>query len=175
MSEACRQCPAGGWCDRWSRQMSERDTHVCRGEGPPHLPPVTKGTQDHYFARWAAERDGTAPSPRPQPSGTPPAPAEGPGTELTKLLGELGLHPKAGCPCKARAREMDQLGVAGCREHRDEIVGWLREQQAQSSWAETLTAARRAVTSGLVLLLDPRDPAPGLVNEAIRRAEAQRH
>jgi hypothetical protein len=99
--------------------------------------------------------------------------AGGPGTELHALLAELGVTPRVGCACRRRMEEMDQRGVRWVREHASEVAGWLREEQRRRGWAERLTAAARAVVSGLAFRLDPGDPAPGLVAEAVRRAEAK--
>ena len=58
----------------------------------------------------------------------PPPPNEGPGTELKKLLSRIGITPKAGCKCLARAIEMDVRGCDWCEANIDTIVGWLREE-----------------------------------------------
>src|SRR5688572_97818 len=57
----------------------------------------------------------------------PGAAAGGPGTELKRLLAELFLVASPGCACNKKAMQMDAWGVAGCRERREEIVGWLRD------------------------------------------------
>jgi hypothetical protein len=97
----------------------------------------------------------------------------GPGTHLKSLLAQLGVRPSSECECNRRAEQMDGWGVAGCRREseRDEILGWLRKEAAKRSWTEKLTAAANAVMTGLAFRLDPMDPAPGLLDEAIRRAE----
>jgi len=59
---------------------------------------------------------------------TPPPPGKGPGTELKKLLARIGITPKAGCKCLARAIEMDIRGCDWCDQNIDTIVGWLREE-----------------------------------------------
>src|SRR5437879_2474819 len=61
----------------------------------------------------------------------------GPGTELMRLLSNLGLQPASGCDCAARAAQMNQWGVSGCREHRVEIVAWLDEQKRKAGWLVT--------------------------------------
>ena len=58
----------------------------------------------------------------------PPAPSQGPGAELKRLLHQLGMRPGAACQCHARAAEMDRRGAAWCRENIAKIVGWLREE-----------------------------------------------
>jgi hypothetical protein len=58
----------------------------------------------------------------------PPPPNEGPGTELKKLLAKIGITPKAGCKCLARAVEMDIRGCDWCADNVPTIVGWLREE-----------------------------------------------
>jgi hypothetical protein len=58
----------------------------------------------------------------------PPPPNEGPGTELKKLLSKIGITPKAGCKCLARAVEMDIRGCDWCDANVPTIVGWLREE-----------------------------------------------
>ena len=96
----------------------------------------------------------------------------GPGSQLWKLLESLGVKHTNSCSCISRAEQMNAWGVAGCRDHRDEILGWMREGQDQFGWREKLTAATRAVTTGLAFRLNPLDPFPGILDEAIRRAEA---
>ena len=62
----------------------------------------------------------------------PPRPVTGPGTELKKVLGKLGLRERPGCKCNSRAREMDHRGLAWCETNVETIVDWLREEaQAQ--------------------------------------------
>ena len=80
------------------------------------------------------------------------------------------LGERMGCSCNSRARHMDQLGVAGCREHREEILAWLREEAGRRGWREKLAAGVRAAAGGIIL--NPLDAAGGLLDEALRRAEA---
>ena len=58
-------------------------------------------------------------------------PAGGPGTELKKLLGRIGIHATQNCTCTARANLMDRNELAEpgwCEANLDQIVGWLREE-----------------------------------------------
>ena len=56
------------------------------------------------------------------------APQEGPGTELKKLLGRIGIKATSNCSCNARAREMDEKGVEWVRENVELVSGWLADQ-----------------------------------------------
>ncbi len=96
---------------------------------------------------------------------------KGPGTELKAILADLGVEPSPSCDCNAKARKMDDWGVAGCKQNRDQIVEWMREGQTRWGWKEKLTAAANAVKIGLAFKLNPLDPFPSLVDEAISRAE----
>jgi hypothetical protein len=95
----------------------------------------------------------------------------GPGTEMSSMLHTVGINPRSGCDCHAKALQMDKWGVDGCRENRELIVGWIREGAPRWSWSEKLRAVANAAISGLAWTLDPMDPYGSLVDEAIRRAE----
>ena len=122
-----------------------------------------------YAAGFAASKARPAEKPARRAKLTP-VPHAGVGTELTAVLKLLGLGESAGCSCKKWQRRMDAWGVAGCRERRAEIEDHLRGEAKKVGWARSLVAGAKAVAAGLVL--NPLDPAPGLLNEAIRRAEA---
>lgn len=98
-------------------------------------------------------------------------PGKGPGTELKKILESLGITPDPTCDCRRRANDMDIMGVEGCRDNREMIIGWLREGQDRWGWKDKFPAIGKAIWSGLAFKLNPLDPFPGLVDEAIRRAE----
>lgn len=99
-------------------------------------------------------------------------PGNGPGTELKKLLESLGVNAGPTCDCRKRANDMDIMGIEGCKENREIIIGWLREGQERWGWKDKMKAAAKAVQTGLAFKLNPLDPFPGLVDEAIRLAEA---
>lgn len=107
----------------------------------------------------------TAPAPKPVET------QSGPGTELAAMFKAMGVK-ATGCQgrCAARQRQMDQWGVGGCREHRETIIKWMREAYDELSIGEKLKAAASAVTSGVALKLNPVNPIPSLVDEAMRRA-----
>lgn len=91
-----------------------------------------------------------------------------PGTELSKLLKAIGIPP---CQqCIEFMNKMDIWGVASCIQHKAEIVTHIRAKARETSWATTIKAAAKATASGLAFKINPIDPAPGLVAEAIRLA-----
>jgi hypothetical protein len=65
------------------------------------------------------------------------------------------------------ANEMDRLGVAGCKEHRDELVARLRKLYDEEEVAAALSQP------GLGFPVNRADLFGSLVDEAIRRAEAR--
>lgn len=89
------------------------------------------------------------------------------------MLATLRIRELPGCDCKGYARQMDRWGVDGCRQHFDEIVAHFRQYAAKYDWATKLKAAAMAAATGLAFKLNWLDPFPDLVNEAIRRAEAE--
>lgn len=95
-----------------------------------------------------------------------------PGDALATLIRELGLRrrgePRCG-RCDEGAKLMNQWGVEGCHARREEILSWLRGEAEALTWLETLKAASRAALGGLAFKLDPFDPAPGILDEALRR------
>lgn len=93
----------------------------------------------------------------------------GPGAELKEILRELGIKDFAGCSCEARAQQMNDWGVAGCRENFETIRSWIAEAMAAAGWGATIVAAIRLPGSGV--LIDPRDVVGSLIRLAIRRAE----
>lgn len=95
----------------------------------------------------------------------PPAPpAVGPGTELTAML-KLIVDDESCSMCGLRAAQMNAWGVAGCREHRTEIIDWLMVAANERGWMVKIQAGVRARRHCLPLSIG------GLVDEAIRRAE----
>lgn len=108
-----------------------------------------------------------------EPAPARPAPRGGPGTELAALVAKLGLKREGCVPCQDWAGWMDALGAEGCRQNEGAIVARLRAEQAQLGWGEYLAAAAALVREGLAGKVNPLDPAPGLLEEAIGRAAAK--
>ncbi len=97
-----------------------------------------------------------------------------PGTELKKLLASMGISVGDCRACDERVIQMDRWGVEGCREHFDEIRGWLVESQAKTSWQTKAEAVGRSALTGLALQLDPLDIPGSLVMLAIDLASRSR-
>lgn len=87
---------------------------------------------------------------------------------MKDILANFGVVPSSGCQCEDRVLQMDSWGIGGCKEHREEIVGWLRAEWEKLGWLDRIAMAARAVTRGFV---HPVDPVGALIDEAIRRAE----
>lgn len=125
----------------------------------------------HSTEQFGLNALGRVPSDKLESPIAPWMPGKGPGTELKKMLESIGITPSNACDCRHRANQMDVWGVDGCRKHFDTIVAWMREGQERWGWKERLSAAAKAVKSGLAFKLNPLDPFPSLIEEAIRRAE----
>lgn len=93
----------------------------------------------------------------------------GPGTEFKKLVASLGIVDMC-ATCIALMRKMDELGVAGCIEWRDELITELEESAQKYGWRKRIHAAGKAILKGLAGKVNPFNPIPGLFDEAIRLA-----
>lgn len=107
----------------------------------------------------------------------PWSPGYGPGTELKEILASLGIEEKPNCDCKGKQAQMDKWGVEECKKNRQTIIQWMREGSERWGYAEHLRTIASNVFNpaayGLALKVNWIDPFPGLVDEAIRRAEAK--
>jgi hypothetical protein len=90
----------------------------------------------------------------------------GPGNELAMMLHRIRTGP-IGPICNARRHQMNAWGPAGCREHREEILGWLRESYKRTPWQLKVMCGLQALARGLPLTL------AGLLTLAIERAEGR--
>lgn len=117
------------------------------------------------YIRWRAKGSLLDALPPGIPQPVLPAIEEGPGTELHKLIAELGITPTPTCPCEQMRLRMNAWGPAGCREHREEILAHMRTAYDEASVVTKLRAGVLALAKDLPLTL------AGLLDEAIRRAE----
>jgi hypothetical protein len=52
----------------------------------------------------------------------------GVGTQLKKILSTIGIKSTINCSCTTRAIKMNSLGQQWCKDNRDIIIGWLKEE-----------------------------------------------
>jgi hypothetical protein len=103
----------------------------------------------------------------------------GPGTELASMLSEVGINPPAHCPCHETIQEMDELGVEGCKANRQRFIDRIEANAHKWGWGKVRTLHKvasvgvRSMINGLAWRVNWLDPFPGLVDEAIARAEAK--
>jgi hypothetical protein len=71
-----------------------------------------------------------------------PPEAEGPGTELKKLLAKFKITPAANCKCNQHIHEMNQKGVAWCEQNINTIVDWLHEEAQRANLLFTTIGAK---------------------------------
>lgn len=186
MATECN-CEGAGFCSRYKIDQSDYAVEVCKGLHGPEK-------QEAYQRKWAIrlelnrrggnippivpERETPSIASRSRPvkpsraSPSLPKTTSGPGTELKALLTSLGFKAPCGS-CSDKAAVMDAWGVKGCRENLHILVDWLKREQVKLGWLQTIKAGTKALTNGLVFALNPIDPVPGLIEEAIRRAEAK--
>jgi hypothetical protein len=98
----------------------------------------------------------------------------GPGSVLHTLFASLAINQRLDCDCESLLREMNRLGVDGCRRERPRLVAALKANAKKYSWVDTMRAARHVATSELALRIDVRDPIGWLFDEAVHLAELGR-
>ena len=87
-----------------------------------------------------------------------------PGTNLANLLKSCGVHVSVGCSCEPWIKQMDEWGVQGCVEHRQEIIDRLAEQSKRLS-------AKKIISAGILMMWNGVRPTIGaLVDKAIAEA-----
>lgn len=77
----------------------------------------------------------------------------GVGTELKKLLSYIGINSTPNCSCNQRAKVMNNNGIQWCKDNKEKILDWLKEESTKR---------------GLPFL---KFPAKRILNYAISRAE----
>lgn len=92
---------------------------------------------------------------------------EGPGTELAQLVHSLRVG-RFGFVCQMRAWRMNAWGVAGCQEHREEILGWLKQADGHVGIVDRAVCVFHAIRLGLHVRCSDR--LGSLLDEALRRS-----
>lgn len=159
MTATC-QCPSPGYCERFQRPIGRRQYELCKGVN------CTPAQSEQYRALYDAQAHDQPP---PQVANRPAL--DGPGTELKKLLQEMGVYAEEQCGCEHRMQLMNAWGVDGCKAQRSVVVGWLQEAQTEKGWGVTAAAVLKAATGSF--WPNPIAPFESLVDEAIRRSEAK--
>lgn len=139
-------CKADGFCARYAREMIGRLRQICAGTV------LTPEKCAAYRRRWQADADGRLP----------------PGRQLRRLLAEMEIVGEDGCDCGTKAKQMDLWEVDGCREHRAEIVEWMKEAAATKGWAEKIKVGAKLLAQPW---FNPLDSYGSIVDEAIRLAD----
>jgi len=66
---------------------------------------------------------------------------------------------------------MNELGPQGCKDNRDKLLKLMRKNQKKYGWYDYLKAGTNMIVLGWIFKLNPLDPLPNLLDEAIRLAE----
>ena len=98
---------------------------------------------------------------------------DGVGSQLWRLLTSLGVQHHTDCSCLILAKAMNILGPERCREEREALLEEMEKNKVRYGWATYLRAGVNALLTGVAFKIDPRNPLPGLLDEAIRLAEEQ--
>ena len=167
-------CSGAGFCPLYQRNVTEMEYQLCSCTCEDEricTPPLCERRR----RRWLHQaQSGTAVLPATdKPLKMQESTSHGVGTELKELLKVVGFKAGINCKCNQRAALMDEWGIATCEVKREEILSWLREEQAKKGWLDKMKAAGRAVMTGLAFSLNPLDPAASLLDEAFRRARAK--
>lgn len=102
--------------------------------------------------RWLVDVDSPHyPHARDRVASRRPATPAGPGTEVKRILGWLGIQTSAACSCNKRAAQMDQWGTAGCLARRREIVQWFGEESQKRRLRYCVAAGYAVLFLALVL------------------------
>ena len=92
------------------------------------------------------------------------------GDELEAMFHELGVAMKESCSCQQLKQEMNALGPDGCEFKMDSLANEIRHNaRTFGYWETTIAAIKFVSTYGLTI--NPLDPFPGLIAEAIRRTK----
>lgn len=96
----------------------------------------------------------------------------GPGTELKKLLQDIGINPSPTCTCEAMALQMDSWGWAECNNRKSEIVEAMKVNWERWGWKSKISAITSFAVGSVLgkFVPNPLRPIESLVEEAILRA-----
>lgn len=134
----CGGKPSPGWCQKHCTQrtplFSDNSLVILRSLKPPAPSPVATPVVARRRG-WGNTRSLFTPV-----TYSFTLPSQGPGTELERLLANLGIGALDGCSCKAHADEMDRNGIEWCRKNKDYIKRWLMDAGRERHWALGMAA-----------------------------------
>lgn len=79
------------------------------------------------------------------------------GTELSNILHKIGINWTSKCKCSDRSTQMNEQGLEWCKDNKDIIIGWMKEEAKKRNLPFSKFLAKK------------------LLNLAIRRVENQSH
>lgn len=119
----------GNRAQRWSQEMSEAGDRYRRLQDRLNDPGEMRAAQ---MTATYQHRSRVLVS---------PVGPKGPGDCLEEILKQRGITPRPGCSCKAIMREMNSLGVEGCRRDVDRLAERMRRNKSFMSWSDQIKAA----------------------------------
>lgn len=150
-------------CDKWRVQM-----------GLPPKGEFVAMSGSFGFSRKEVEGTPQELPPARQPGEPPPKPKAQVGDILGGLFAKLGVaNCIPGGGCQSTKGKMNSAGIQGCKERREEFLTDIRSRATSIPASAWITAAAKAVTTGLAFHLNPFDPVPSLYDYAIQLAEEQ--
>ena len=152
-SNACRACSA---CSR-PQALNPVTLRLCRrllSIDDPKLIQASKQAYSDSFANLLEINNGI-----------------GVGSQLWKLLSELGIEHRSDCSCLDWAVRMNNWGAEGCRLYKKDIINHIKSSSKSYGWGDITKAVTKAISSGLAFRLSITDPFGSLLDEAIRLAE----
>ena len=97
----------------------------------------------------------------------------GVGSNLWRLLEQLGIKHDPECSCILLALLMNELGPEGCRQNAPHLLKLMRKNQKRFGWGTRIRAASRIVSNGMVFSINPLAPLKSLLGIAIKQTEQQ--
>ena len=138
MNPLCEDCPINTICKRHGIPKSKRKVEQCKGIAN------VKGGGVRQWNKWEKlyTKDPQLDPPGFEEPSNVSQPSNavanqtvqsidkgiGPGSELKKLLGKVGIHATPNCKCNKYMREMNDKGPDWCEQNIETIVDWMQEE-----------------------------------------------
>ena len=95
----------------------------------------------------------------------------GVGSQLWKLLSNIGIKHTTSCSCLEWAERMNLWGPELCDKNRAQIIEHMKNSAKNYGWGDIGIAVIKAVTNSIAFRLSILDPYGSLLDEAIRLAK----